>query len=624
MGNPLLTFWYRLFGPGPKAGQRPGSAGARPPVEVLAPRGAPREQATAAVFLVLRRMRPPLIVLVVIFAVSVLGLMLIPGQGPDGQPRQMGMLHAFYVMAYTATTIGFGEIPYPYTEAQRLWLTLAIFLTVVGWAYAIGTLLALVQDREFRRAVALQRFARKVARLREPFWLIAGQGETGRRLGDALDARRRPFVVVDPSEARIAELDTRSYHADVPGLVGDPANPGHLIAAGLEHRHCAGVLALTEDDRTNLAVTVAVGLLRPDLPIVARTLSRQIAEQMESFGSAAVINPFDLFGDRLRLALQAPAGYQLIEWLTGIPGDPMPPRGVPVGPGRWVVCGYGRFGQELTADLRRGGLEVTVVDRGATTSADPSVLRTDEPEDEVMVLADARGAVGLIAATDDDVANLALIAAGRRANPGLFLVARQNAPANEPLYRALSPDLVVVPPEVVAHQVLAYLGSPVLLRLLRDVADRDEAWAEKMVDRLAHRCGTGELVTWQLALAAADAPTLLPWLRTGQARLGDLLRSPHDRELPIAAVPLVLVRDGDELIAPDDDVILAEGDELLLGGQPGARQDLDNVLLDEATREYVLHGHEVPSGWLWRTLAAQRAARTADGVSAGGRGQGPG
>ncbi|TRW46972.1 NAD-binding protein [Georgenia yuyongxinii] len=612
MGNPLLTFWYRLFGPAPT-----------PPEEVLALRGAPREQATAAVFLVLRKMRPPLIVLVLIFAVSVLGLMLIPGQGPDGQPRQMGMLHAFYVMAYTATTIGFGEIPYPYTEEQRLWLTIVIFLTVVGWAYAIGTLLALVQDREFRRAVALQRFVRKVARLRQPFWLIAGQGETGRRLGDALDARRRLFVVVDPSETRIAELDTRAYHSDVPGLVGDPANPGHLIAAGLEHRHCAGVLALTEDDQTNLAVTVAAGLLRPDLPVVARTLSRHVAEQMESFSGAAVINPFDLFGDRLRLALQAPAGYQLIQWLTGIPGEPMPPRGVPVRAGRWVVCGYGRFGQELTTDLRRAGLEVTVVDRGTTTSTDPSVIRTDEPEDEVMALADVTGAVGLIAATDDDVANLALVAAGRRANPELFLVARQNAPANEPLYQALNPDLVVVLPAVVAHQVLAYLGSPVLLHLLREIADRDEAWSKEMVDRLVQRCGTGEVLTWRLALTVADTPTLLPWLRTGQARLGDLLRDSHDREQSIAAVPLVLVRDGAERVAPGNDVILAEGDEILIGGQPGARQDLDNVLLDEATREYVLHGHEVPSGWLWRTLAAQRSARVADGVSAGGQGPGP-
>ena len=261
MGNPLLVFWSRLFGPA-----------AAPRADERAPAGTSTEQATATVFLVLRRMRPPLIVLVLIFAVSVLGLMLIPGRDAAGHPAPLGLLHAFYVMAYTATTIGFGELPQPFTDAQRLWVTFCIFLSVIGWAYAIGTLLALLQDRAFRRAVALQRFARSVRRLREPFWLMAGQGQTGRLLGDSLDVLRQRFVVVDTSETRIAELDTRSYHSDVPGLVGDPRNPGHLLAAGLEHPRCAGVLALAEDDRTNLAVTVTAALLRPGLPVVARTL----------------------------------------------------------------------------------------------------------------------------------------------------------------------------------------------------------------------------------------------------------------------------------------------------------------------------------------------------------------
>ena len=57
-------------------------------------------------------------------------------------------------MSYTATTIGFGELPYAFTDAQRLWVTATIYLTVIGWAYAIGSLLTLLQDRAFRQAVA--------------------------------------------------------------------------------------------------------------------------------------------------------------------------------------------------------------------------------------------------------------------------------------------------------------------------------------------------------------------------------------------------------------------------------------------------------------------------------------
>src|SRR5688500_20396206 len=113
-------------------------------------------------------MRAPLIVLIVIFSVSVLGLTLIPGQDAEGRPWDMGFFDAFYIMSYTATTIGFGEIPYPFTYNQRMWVTSSIYLTVIGWAYAIGSFLALLQDRSFRSALALQRFSRKVARLGAP------------------------------------------------------------------------------------------------------------------------------------------------------------------------------------------------------------------------------------------------------------------------------------------------------------------------------------------------------------------------------------------------------------------------------------------------------------------------
>ena len=69
-------------------------------------------ETSSTIFLILRRMRAPLIVLITIFAVSVLGLTLIPGQDAAGQPTRMGFFDAFYFMSYTATTIGYGEIPH--------------------------------------------------------------------------------------------------------------------------------------------------------------------------------------------------------------------------------------------------------------------------------------------------------------------------------------------------------------------------------------------------------------------------------------------------------------------------------------------------------------------------------
>ena len=86
-----------------------------------------------------------------IFAVSVLGLTLVPGRLIPTAAAQgrLSFFHAVYFISYTATTIGFGEIPYAFSEQQRLWTLLCIYLSVIGWAYTLGTVFAMLQDKNF-------------------------------------------------------------------------------------------------------------------------------------------------------------------------------------------------------------------------------------------------------------------------------------------------------------------------------------------------------------------------------------------------------------------------------------------------------------------------------------------
>ena len=94
----------------------------------------------------------------------------------DGNPTHMGFFHAFYFMTYTATTTGFGELPYAFSEAQRIWASICLYLSVVAWIYGIGSIIRLVQNPHFAQAVAQRRFAIGVARIRDPFVIICGFG----------------------------------------------------------------------------------------------------------------------------------------------------------------------------------------------------------------------------------------------------------------------------------------------------------------------------------------------------------------------------------------------------------------------------------------------------------------
>lgn len=592
MSNPLLVFWSQLF-----ARQEPLHR-----VPARAHIGT-SNQASSTIFLVMRRMRTPLITLIVIFTVSVVGLSLIPGVDPEGRSARISLFEAFYFMSYTATTIGFGELPYPFTAAQRLWVTFSIYLSVIGWAYAIGSLLTLVQDRSFRDALALQRFTRKVARLREPFLLMAGYGRAGELLAESFDALGQQLVVIDESADRVDALDLGSYHADIPGLVADAANPHHLSAAGLDHPFCAGVLALTDDDETNLAVTMTAALLRPDLPVVARTVSAPIAERMRAFGTPVVVNPFDRFGEHLRLALNAPASYQLLSWLEAGPGAALPERGRPPTDGRWVVCGYGRFGREVTADLQAAGLEVSIIEPVERGASAPEVIVGNASDPAVLARADLAGAVGLVAGTDDDMTNLSMLATARRSHPHLFLAARQNKPTSAALFKAMEVDALLVPTEVVAHEVYAQLSTPMLWRLIREMPARGDAWAAALIERLRHNCGLALPALWKIKLDREQAPALQGWLADGEVTLGDLLRSPEDRERRLQVVPLLLLRGSEAVLTPEDDTVLAPEDQLLFAGQGSERRGLESTLVVDASSAYVLFDRHIPSSWVWRKLS---------------------
>ena len=570
-------------------------------------------EASAAVFLLLRRMRVPLITLVLVFAVSVLGLALIPGRDNDGQPVDIGIFDAFYFMSYTATTIGFGELPYPFTDAQRLWVIVCIYSTVVAWAYAIGALLTLLQDRAFRSALAVQHFQRKVGRMAEPFLLVAGYGETGELLVRSFDALGRRLVVLDLSSDKIDALDLTSYRGDVPALAADVRSPQQLRRAGLQSRWCEGVLALTDDDEANLAVAQAVALLRPELPVVARTVSSSVQQRIRAFGSPIVINPFDRFGEHLLLALRAPATYRLMTWLEAGPGADLPPEGDPPRGGRWIVCGYGRFGRAVAADLRKAGISVTVVEpseaaQDAVTDG-VDLVAGDGTEPGVLERADPRSAVGLVAGTDNDTTNLSLAATARTLNPDMFLIGRRNLPGNAVLYDALGMDAVLVPTELVAHEAYAHLSTPLLWRFLQEMPAQGDPWAARLLDTMVERCGDHLSALWKVRLTDREAPALQRWLAAGPVRLGDLLRSPDDRDQELDAVVLLVLRGDLSILTPDADFELRLDDQLLIAGRPPSRRALDSTLVVEPTCDYVITGQRQPIGTLWRLFSPRSAVR---------------
>jgi voltage-gated potassium channel len=558
-------------------------------------------------FIVLRRMRAPLILLILVYFVSVVGLTLIPGTNANGADGPaLSFFHAFYFISYTATTIGFGEIPRAFSDGQRMWVTLCIYMTVVAWSYSILTLLALLQDKTFLQTLIAARFKKRVRHIRTPFYLVCGCGDTGALICRALDYLGVDFVILDRDRSRIEELDLEDFKPNDPSLAADARQSANLLMAGLRHPYCKGVLAVTNDEEANLAIAINVRLLNPRIPVLARARTPVVASNMAAFGTNHIVNAYERFAEYLALAVAAPERYRLIEILTGLPGTQLPdihrpPRG------KWIICGFGDFGRAIARYLDMPGIEITIVDPQVERSENGNIVAGIGTEESVLQEAGIEQAVGIVAGTKDDIINLAIATMAKRLHPGIFVVARQNHEASDLLFDTFRADFSMVHTRLVAQECISILTTPLLARFLAAMHGMQEEWCDTLAQELETLCEGLVPEVWDVKIDESSAPAVCQTLQKNSVvQINHLLRDNADRETRLPVKVLMVERKGMQQLLPDEGFELQAGDALLVAGQHAARSVLNLTLQNLNALEFVLTGCDQRSGWLWRHLFSRQ------------------
>jgi voltage-gated potassium channel len=559
-------------------------------------------------YLLLRRMRVPLIVVILAYAISILGMVLMPGMDDQGQPWKMSIFHAFYFVSFMGSTIGFGEIPYPFSDAQRIWTTVAMYMTVLSWLYAIGSLFSIVQDKEFRRVVAYANFTREVRRIREPFYLICGFGDAGQLLIRELAEHSIRSVVVDKNETKIHSLQLEELRMRVPGLTADFTDSTALVAAGLRKPQCAGVIALTDNDDINLMVSITSKLLAPDVTVISRAESHDSQANIASFGTEHIINPYDRFAERFAMMFQSPSMYLVYEWMTSIHQAPLtkftaPPKGT------WIICGYGRFGKAMQKSLSFKGIQTIIIELDTEgTNAPEGTIKGRGTEAITLHEAGVKYADGLIAGTDDDGNNLSIIMTALHLNKNLFTVARQNISSNDAIFAAADIDVTMQPGRLIGKQIIDMLTTPLLTDFLRLATTQNEEWANLLVSRVAGVLTDRPPESWAITVSTKQSPAVTQSIKRGApVTVKDLLTDPREISKPLPCVALYLLhQDQQERLLPTDDMPLQIGDQLLICGHESAERHMRWTARNPHALSYICSGYDRPSGSLWRWLSARR------------------
>lgn len=551
-------------------------------------------------FMILRRLRRPLILIIVSFATATLGLTLMPGIDDQGNTWHMSIFQAFYVVTYTASTIGFGEVPYPYSQAQRLWMTFSIYFTVIPWFYALGKIITLLQDVGLRQAVTAERFAESVRQLQEPFFVLCSFGQSASLLAKILDEKDIRVVVIEQKQECLNELELADNNNAILSLCADAKLPENLISAGITNPYCSGVVTLTNNDDVNLAVAVAVKLIKPNLRVIARAERSDIAANMASFKTDHIINPYELFGDQLAMRVHALGTYILHQWLTGVPGDTLPPPEKPPR-GNWLVCGYGRFGKSVVENLQREHLTTTIIEAMPDLTECSTCVVGSGTEAQTLIEAGIEDACGIVAGTDNDINNLSIVMTAKELNPSLFLIIRKNNRNNSALFKKFQADITMQPTDIIAHECLAYMLTPLLAEFLTLARNQDNQWSNNLISKLVDVVGETVPETWSATIDERNALAVTEYIESGMiVRLENLMQDPANRKNELELVPLLLVRNEDTVLVPNKDTVVVHGDQILFCGTADAKSTLPYSLSNSKSFNYIMSGLEVPDSSIWR------------------------
>ncbi len=550
----------------------------------------------SSLWIILYRMRLPFIVIIITYCIAIIGLLLIDGVDDKGQPYSMTIFDAFYFITYTATTIGFGETPYAFTYGQKLWVSISIYLTVLGWFYGIGTLVSLLQNKLFAQEIAKARFRRSVSNIKEKFIIILGYNQiTSEIIKKAIEIGLRP-VVIEKDENRANDLILENFTPSVPILLADVQNANALVDAGIKLHNCKAIVSLFESETLNFRVALTSKLLNKNVTMAIKSTTKNHTENLQDLGVEIITDPFETIASEIDMAINAPNLLKLEKWIYGIANLntalPKFPKG------KYIVCGYGRMGYDIYNVLQANDIEAEFIEvnekvaKNFHNDVKTHIIVANADDKEVLTNAGIHDAVGIIAATNDDTTNLSILTTARKLNKKITTIARENELDDVSIFENANIHHIFVPSNILIHKTTNALINPLSEIFIQELPLQDEVWAAKLVRKLVETIDEAPLI-FEMNINHHDANEIFYQLSKKHEVLLSLLRvSLRNRELKNNVVPLLLTRDNEKLVLPSWNEKLQVDDKILFACDSYAKDDMEYIAQNKYEFHYAYTGYE--------------------------------
>lgn len=540
----------------------------------------------ATIWLFLRKMRVPLIVLNIFHAIPVILLTLVPGVDTEGNTVYLGIFDAMYIVAYTITTIGFGEIPYAFTYPQRLIVFLTIYGTVPAWVFSIGYMISLFQDKTFVNAVKMNNFRRRVKKLGQDFIIICGYNNISKILIERLlEDKIYRVVVIDKNPQKIEELQMESYTPVVPAIVADASQTDILKAAGITLTNCKFLVTIFDDDQLNLKTSVRARILNNEIRVVAKAGIKQGVENLQNIGVNHVVDPFEIIANRINIAYRSPYLFNILNWINGgnlhLSKNDILPRG------RHIVCSGGRFGVALKRVLEDNDIECEFVDINKKTQ------EKQISDKDFLINAGIESAECVVAGTNDDAINLSIISTARAIKPDIFTIVRENELEERSMFSHLRVQKIFILDRIAAINAYNFIDRPLSFMfmdaLVKKTNEEIEIFLEELIEKTNKRPSLANII-----IEPKKAFAICEFLKSQSVTFRQLLINPFNNSKDIDLVVLAIKReDGEFEIFPNLDKEILVGDNILLAATPSNLDKFDMILNNHNELYFVLNKKEI-------------------------------
>jgi voltage-gated potassium channel len=141
----------------------------------------------------------------------------------------------------------------------------------------------------------------------------------------------------------------------------------------------------------------------------------------------------------------------------------------------YIVCGYGRVGQQVAAALRAASVPYIVVERAPTAVATAEghgelVIHGSAADDDILRRAGLDRARGLVACLDSDANNVYVVLTARGARPDLQIAARASEEDAVQKLKRAGADRVVSPYQMAGRELATLLLKPQVAAFLDVIA----------------------------------------------------------------------------------------------------------------------------------------------------------